>query len=173
MSLTKTLFVLTIGLGVLFVGMCLVPSRSDAQGEDHPAFPPGTLQQAPLDRHRPLLWAAGTAFAAVTYGLAGVCLLLGIRSSRRREVLPVFVAGALACVVAVMLVAILPQGVPGLLPAYFGGFPLPTALLLYLVPTAPLAFVLFYAIGFSRWVMTSEDERRFAELLKQRRSEDP
>ena len=172
MSLTHLLGLLLVVLCLLFVGMGLIPSAPDAEGRDHPGFPPGTLQQAPPDRDSPPLLLAGGLFLAVTYLFAAVCLLLGIRRERRGKVLPVFIAGCVACVLSVAVVSYWHAFPSERLPAYAGGFPLATAALLYLVPFAPFVFVILYSVAFSRWVITPEDERAFHELVS-RSSEGP
>jgi hypothetical protein len=47
--------------------------------------------------------------------------------------------------------------------------PSPTAIMLYAIWPMPVLFIGLYAMGFSRWIYTEEDRRRFEALLSQRR----
>jgi hypothetical protein len=50
----------------------------------------------------------------------------------------------------------------------YGGFPAPTAWMLYALWPAPLLFVVFYVAAFDRWTFRPEDERAFKEILQRR-----
>lgn len=51
---------------------------------------------------------------------------------------------------------------------YFGGYPLPTALMLYGLSTVPMILTLVYILKFKSWILTEDDEARFAEIMKRR-----
>ena len=51
----------------------------------------------------------------------------------------------------------------------FLGFPLPTAIMLYVLFPASLIFTVAYVIGFGRWVLTEEDEAAYERLLAETR----
>lgn len=50
----------------------------------------------------------------------------------------------------------------------YGGFPTPTAWMLYALWPAPLLFVVFYVAAFDRWTFRPEDEKAFKEILQRR-----
>lgn len=52
------------------------------------------------------------------------------------------------------------------------GWPSPTAWMIYVMWSAPALFVLLYIFKFREWILTEEDEERFAELVKQRRTKE-
>lgn len=54
--------------------------------------------------------------------------------------------------------------------AFFMGWPLPTAWMIYAMWFAPVVFVALYVFGFRDWILTEEDEARFTEILTQRRT---
>jgi len=54
--------------------------------------------------------------------------------------------------------------------AFFLGWPAPTAWMIYAMWFAPLVFVALYVFGFREWILTEEDEARFTEILKARRT---
>ncbi len=48
---------------------------------------------------------------------------------------------------------------------YFGGFPVPTAWMLYGVPCFALFFTFLYLKNFDTWVLTAEDKEKFNEIV--------
>jgi len=53
---------------------------------------------------------------------------------------------------------------------FFGGWPMPTAWMIYVMWSTPVLFVLIYIFKFRDWILTVEDESRFEELVKARRA---
>ncbi|MFK7844927.1 MAG: hypothetical protein AB8G77_06475 [Rhodothermales bacterium] len=51
-------------------------------------------------------------------------------------------------------------------PAFFGGFPIPTALLLYGMGSFPLFLIPLYYYYFSKDVYSDEDQQRFEQIMK-------
>ncbi len=52
---------------------------------------------------------------------------------------------------------------------FFGGFPLPTAWMIYGVWLFPILFVALYMTMFDRWVLTDDDLARFKQLVDENR----
>ena len=52
------------------------------------------------------------------------------------------------------------------------GWPVPTAWMIYAMWAAPLLFMFIYVFKFRDWILTEEDENRFSELVKARRSQE-
>ena len=52
---------------------------------------------------------------------------------------------------------------------YVLGFPLPTALMLFVFGFSPLYFSVLYIINFPRWILTPAEEQAFQNLVQQRR----
>ncbi len=53
--------------------------------------------------------------------------------------------------------------------AFFGGFPPPTAWMLYGMWHFPLLLVVLYMVRFDRWVLTEQDLQRFRKLVEENR----
>lgn len=53
---------------------------------------------------------------------------------------------------------------------FFLGWPIPTAWMIYAMWATPIFFVLIYILKFRDWILTSEDETRFKELVEARRA---
>ncbi len=53
-------------------------------------------------------------------------------------------------------------------PEFFGGLPVPTAIMLYGLGTVPLMLSLIYIFKFKSWVLTDADEQRFREIVEKR-----
>jgi hypothetical protein len=51
----------------------------------------------------------------------------------------------------------------------FLGFPLPTAIMLYVLFPASLIFTVAYVAGFRRWVLSEDDEASYERLLAETR----
>ena len=109
-------------------------------------------------------WIAGLLLIA----LFACATLMGIRKEARRLrawIVTGFVLHGL--VYSAMIVA---AGADGGGPAstYFGGLPLPTALLIYGVWLFPWVIVVGLIVHFETEFFTAEDEARFAELMRVR-----
>lgn len=50
---------------------------------------------------------------------------------------------------------------------FFGGYPLPTAWMIYAMWTFPLVFTVIYLLTFDSWVFTKEDEAAYEALEKE------
>ncbi|RMG30843.1 MAG: hypothetical protein D6730_01980 [Bacteroidetes bacterium] len=52
---------------------------------------------------------------------------------------------------------------------YVLGFPLPTAFMLFGIGSVPIIFTLIYILGFDKWILTPEEQKRFEELIRAKR----
>jgi hypothetical protein len=154
---------------LLAVGATLfVPRIDNGQGYKHPAFPE-IMQRGTTDppRHEQL-WAPAAIFGAAQIVFFLACLAFG--ASRRKRLPKTFLAflglggAAYMGVFVWMFEAYLRD--PGMTSSpFFGGFPLPTAIMLYGVWGIPLVFVVLYVAFFKRFIFTAEDEVAFRELV--------
>jgi len=96
--------------------------------------------------------------------VAGLCL--GVRRDRS-ALLPLVLAGGAYVAVFAAIVGTYAAGMDDA-PIVLG-LPLPTALLLFAMPSVPWLFILLYIVKFRQWIYNDEDAQRFAELLTQSR----
>jgi hypothetical protein len=52
---------------------------------------------------------------------------------------------------------------------FFGGFPLPTAIMLYVLITTPVYFTILYILRFNQWILSPGDLVKFRHILEERR----
>ena len=95
------------------------------------------------------------------------CLVIGAGKNGRDNGFRTVVAILAVLIMVVFMTMML--NVPGYLrgenSVIVGGFPLPTAMMLYGVWLCPLVFLAVYVFGFNRWVLTEADRDRLAELV--------
>jgi hypothetical protein len=128
----------------------------------------GTLRRggSGVDRHGGIL-GLGWAFGVITLLNVTLLVAFGARQGERlRGLAKPLIAGFLAnaAVFSWMMLAYADYLVePG--GALILGFPLPSAILLYLFYPLSAIFNVYFVIGFRRWVLTEEDEARYQELV--------
>jgi len=165
---TILLFALIILWGVLFYvsidaskypGAAIHPSHAEMQIA-------GEAAAADAD-----LVPFGAAVGCLMVFVFTSCLLFGAGKNGRSANFLGIVAVLVILVVSVFLTMM--SNVQGYLRGesviIVGGFPLPTAQMLYGVWICPLVFLVVYVLGFNRWVMTDADRERLAELVKNTR----
>ena len=55
-------------------------------------------------------------------------------------------------------------------PEIAGGFPTPTAWMVFGISMTPMVFLLIYVAGFRRWVMTDDDRKQLEALVAQQKA---
>jgi hypothetical protein len=161
-----------LGLAVAIVAVAVaIITRGEVPGQSglaHPEIAEMARGGEAVARHGELLGLAWLLGALVL----GLCALLVAGGGRRRAGLGrVLVAGFViqaAAWTAVVVTYAETMGDPA--PATLVGMPWPTALLVWALWPAPVAFVVAYVVGFDRWVMGREGAERFARLLQERRA---
>lgn len=169
MRLVAFLFALSLVLCGLVAWSLAIPEPPGGHGFRHPQVEsmeragPGSERQGPV---LGLGWAFGLAQIAFFTGL----LALGARTrAGLRGLRPWLAAGGVAYgLVWTALVLAYRSYALGVEPAYFLGFPAPTALMLFALFPVPGIFALLYMAGFERWIASPADlvalERRLEEL---------
>lgn len=154
---------------VVIVLVLISPEVESSHGVTHPTFDQSMLQGGDgQQRHRNVRWL-GLAFALLEVAFFVGCLLLGLR--RLRGHIAFFIGFGCLFAIAVTLMVVFDQAyASGDSRQIVLGFPLPTALMIYGVGGAPLAFVLIYMLKFDRWILTPEDMERFEQLVQEQRS---
>ena len=173
MNVTHILFGFLILMGFACTAIFFIEETPQEQGFDHPAFPPGTMLQAPegYPRHRSVIAAAGS-FGALTALFVGASLVLGLNQRCQRGIVPrmLLLAAVVYAALLGLVVIIYWDAVQG--PAsYLLGLPASTSVMMFLLAPSPLLLVILYAIFFPRWIMSAEDEQAFRELVERRRNQ--
>lgn len=163
-----TLYGLLVGICVVVAFVVLGLEVDSSHGVTHDQFPQSMLQGGSgVERHRDVRWL-GLAFGLLQISLFVGCLLLGLRQLKGR--VGVFAAcGAVYALAFTLMVVADHFYATGQARQIVLGFPLPTALMVYGVGGAPLAFVLIYVLQFDRWILTPDDLERFEQLVQEKR----
>ena len=153
-------------LGLLVVGL-LFPAPPELAPGTHPDH--AAMQQSGEGAPGgPLTRSAGFAMGLLVVALAGLLSLVCVRREARglrNWVVVTFVGYGL-------VFSLLMLSYHGFLEAEeldcFGGFPTPTAWMLYGMVLFPWILVLGYTLYFERSYYTREDEKRFQDLMRSR-----
>jgi hypothetical protein len=164
--LDRLLLAIVVALWVVTLGTLLIAEPPGALGAAHPDFAGMRHGGSGLERHSLILWA-GWAFGAVGIVFYVALMAFGTRrGAARRASAPWLLFGLCAFLAAwtglvVAYRTYLLEG-PGRL---FLGFPLPTAIMLYVLFPASLILTAIYVVGFGRWVLSEDDEAAYDRLL--------
>jgi hypothetical protein len=147
-------------LGVLVAVLCL-PESPNAHGGPHPGLAPMHQGGEGWQRHGRLL-AVGWTYGVLQIGLFVTALRLGLRRGKGRAVLALggIAYGAAFTLVMAAYAGEISSGTTHLVL----GFPLSTAVMLFVLWPLPGIFIAAYVLKFDSWVLSPEDRRKFAEL---------
>lgn len=171
MKLDLLVFVLTLAMGALLVAAFLLPEADTVTGQAHPTFQGMRQGGDGAGRHlalMPLAWL----FGSLQIALFAALIAFGARQRDHLRGLtrPLLIVTGLYLVVWSLLLlayrSFLHEPATGWL-----WFPAPTAIMLYVLWPLPVLYVVLYARGFKRWVMTESDIREFRRLLEQVRGD--
>ncbi len=136
-------------------------------GYAHEEFAGMRVGGSGVERHGSTHWL-GWAFGVLTLVVFSLLLAFGARrGGSLRGIAKPLLAGFLlnAAVLTWLMVSYAgyaedPSG------TWFLGFPLSSAITLYLFYPVTVIFSAYFVIGFRRWVLTEEDERRYEEIAE-------
>lgn len=176
MKLPTLLLALLLALCGLYSAFLFSDPPANAAGLAHPEY--ATMLQGgdPLRHSGKLMlgWLVALGQASLFTGL----LVLGIRRGQRP--VPgrgVFLAGLVAYLAVFSLLMLsyrtFMRDPAGAADRIFLSFPAPTAWMLYGVWIVPLVFLVLYMVLFEDWIYGPEEERKFQQLLAERRASHP
>jgi len=174
--MSRAVFRLLLGLLVallLTLGVSLLmPASTQPTAQVHPVAPSLLQSTGGLAEHPATLWL-GYVMGLLMIGIMAVAVWIGLRKRDRatplnRWMRAAFVGYALVFTALTVTYASY-TGDPET--AFFGGFPAPTAWMIYGMWLFPLLFVGLYMALFDRWVLTEDDLARFQELVEAKRQQ--
>lgn len=164
--LLGVLALLVLSLAIAWV----MPEPEGVGGSRHPEY--STMQQggSGAARHGSIL-GVGWAFGALSIVIFVLIIVFACRRPDQfRQAAPYFLASFLIYLaVFTWLVVAYSQHMDEPTARLYLGFPLSTAIMLYLFFPVSIAFNVLFVVGFRRWVLIEEDEARFEHLLELRR----
>lgn len=167
MRIPALLFALVLAAGLLLLAaVTLLPETP--QLRVHPEY--ATLLQGEdgAARSAPVWWI-GAAFGLVQIAFFGACFALGMSRGGRVAGLGLPIAVGLALYAAVFVLLLVTYrlflGAPG--EHLVLGFPLPTAVMIYLLWPVPLWFLWLYLRNFDRHVLSAGDLERVRRIARE------
>jgi hypothetical protein len=169
MKLPSLAFAAAVGIAAILFAVFSLPEPPQSHGDTHPKFASMEYGGPATDRPPFVLWLGwGFGVLEIAFFVAMIALGASRRGSLRGLGLPLIVAGVAYAAVWTALVLAYRVYASGDESAIFLGFPAPTAWMLFAIWPLPMIFVLFYTVGFERWVATPQDlveiEERLARL---------
>lgn len=162
MGLDKVLFVAVLALCAVVTWIAFLPDAG-VGGVAHPEH--STMRHGGSgDRHDGVLWV-GWLFGVAMFGVFVALIAFGARH-RIRDIGP-WLGLATAAVIGAWTWVVFAYrdylGDPD--PALYLALPAPTAIMIYLFWPLGGAFVLFFVLGFHRWVLSDDDFETYKRLV--------
>ena len=180
-SLTRPRFVmprvvirLLLGLSAVLMGVMgasrLLPAATHPTARLHPEAASLLQSTGGLADQPETLWL-GYAIGLLILGLMAVCVWIGLRKQDAGTPLTrwMMIGFAGYALVFTGLTITYAQYAADPSGSFFGGFPLPTAWMIYGMWFFPLLLVGLYMVMFDRWVLTEDDLARFQDLVDENR----
>lgn len=141
------------------------PVPDAASGATHPTFP-SMSEGGTSERHEGRLWL-GWIYGSLQIVLYTFCVFFVVSKAKSGRVW-ILISGVIYLSVFAALILNYRNGLENA--SFSLGFPFPTSLLIFgMWPVAAL-FALLYVVGYSSWIYSLDDARRF-EALKKRYAE--
>lgn len=167
-TLGVALFAALLSLLLLAIGIAwVVPPAPGVGGGPHPDFSTLSRGGPGAARHASLL-PVGWAFGALS--ILNFVLLIAFavrRSDHLQRIGSYLVAGFLIYLgVFTWLMAAYARQMDEPAGILYLGFPLPTAIMLYILFPISTIFNILFVVGFRSWVLTEEDEARYLKIVE-------
>ncbi len=158
---------------LVFLGILFIPDNSTPMLKLHPDYPPMTQSVHQITQDSTVYtFAIALAFSIIA--IMGVLSLMGNRKHGQWGKISYWLIGGLliyAFAWGVMLWKHYQYQSTGEY-SFFGGFPTPTAWMIYAIWFLPILPMAAYFILFKSWIWRDADESRFQELVQQAKDAD-
>ena len=172
--MSRIVFRLLLGVSAALVvvmgASLLLPGAAHPTARLHPEAASLLQSTGGLADQPETLWL-GYAFGLLVLGLMAVCVWIGLRKKETGTPLTRWMMigfGGYALVFTGLTLTYARYTGNAEVP-FFGGFPLPTAWMVYGIWFFPLILVGLYMAMFDRWVLTEDDQARFQALVEENR----
>ena len=157
-------FGLLLTLGVSF----FVPAARQPTAMLHPEVPSLLHSTGGLSEQPETLWL-GFAIGLLMIALMAVCVWIGLRREGKGTPLSRWMMIGFVGYGAVFtaMCAYYHLYTSGHAVGFFGGFPAPTAWMIYGMWLFPLLFVALFLFQFDRWIFSEADLKRFQDLVRE------
>ena len=165
---------LLLGLSAALTGVMglsyLLPTATQPTARLHPDVPSLLQSTGGLADQPEVLWL-GYIVGLLILAVMAVCVWIGLRKKETGTPLTRWMMvgfAGYALVFTGLTLTYAPYTGASEVP-FFGGFPLPTAWMVYGMWFFPLILIGLYMVLFDRWVLTEEDQARFQKLVEENR----
>ncbi len=152
---------LLILIGFLF----FYPNASAPTASPHPVYSSILQSTGPYDAFASWI---GVLFGLLLIAIVYLTMAVGLLRPRHKSALKAWIARATLIygLVWISIKLVYDAYLLNATPAFFGGFPIPTALLIYGMGSFPLFIIPLYYYYFSKDVYSDEDQQRFEQIMK-------
>jgi hypothetical protein len=171
MKLEKILFTILIAMAAVTLITMLIPEVEGSGGIPHPRYESMRHGGSGIERHGHLIWLHWT-FGALAISFFVALMAFGARKGDSLRGFGRKLALGLAAFLAAwtfLVVAYRDYMLEATHKLYFG-FPLPTAIMLYVLFPVSMVYVFFYLFGFEQWVLSNQDYTAYERLLAEKRA---
>jgi hypothetical protein len=166
----RILFALLLALWAVVLVTMLIPEVAGARGVVHPEIE--SIQQggSGIERHGyalPLYWAFGVAVISTFVAL----IAFGARKGKeiKRLVWALLLGGSAFVITWTWLILVYRGYMTETSHALIFGFPVPTAVMIFVVYPISMIFNLLFVIGFKHWVLSDEAAEAYERMVAEKR----
>lgn len=150
-----------------------IPGSMEGTAQPHPDVP-AMLQSKALAAETPIVIVLGSVFGVLSLAVMGLVGWAGLLKQGKETPLARWMLIAFGGYILVFMALFLTYSGYVNDPyssSIFGGFPVPTAWMMYGAWFFPLVFIGLYSFLFKKWVVNEADMAQFEALLQQRRAD--
>jgi hypothetical protein len=166
LKLDKILFVIVLAMCAVVVALMLTPQVEGQTRVAHPSFQTMRHGGAGAERHAAVLWL-GWGFGALSILSFVALAAFGARKAGSLRGLgwPLICGVGAYLGLWTWLVVAYRDYASEVAPPLVAAFPLPTAIMMYLLWPVPAVFSVFFVAGFGAWVYSEDDLDEYRRLL--------
>ena len=160
----KFVLIAAVGLAVVIAIAFFVPELGDTRGHVHAQF--ATMRQGGAPHSSAVIWL-GWIFGLIAQLLVFSLYSLGASRQNKLRGLgkPFILVFTLTASVWTCIVVTYQDYIGNPDPALLFGFPLPTGLMVFVMPLAMLLITVIFVVSFPKSILTEEDLEKYQQLL--------
>ena len=161
----KWLFIVLVSLLILTGFLFFYPNAGQPTAAPHPEYSSILQSTGPYDGTASWL---GVIFGLLLVGVIALTSTIGLYRTGTRSKLNSWMIRGIVIYAGVWVLIKFADDIylTSSSPAFWGGFPLPTALLVYGIGVFPVLIIPFYYLYFGRDIFNESDQEQFNALLK-------
>lgn len=157
---------------LVIIGIWITPEPAAVSGQLHPEFHSMLKSGTSVSSSPTIKWLS-YFFGLGIFGIMGFMILIGARKKDKTITRKIHARILLSFVLIFLVYSITVFSywdyASTTTTSYFGGLPTPTSWMVYGIWFTPLVLVFIYIFKFDQWIISSEELRRFQEIVEKRR----